>query len=172
MKKFVAVVVMAVLGCRMGWAQTSAASGPDAPVLQEILTEMRGIHNDVRLSETTQILLTELEVQRGAVDKTMEKRDSARTRLSQLQMNEKNFTTQAARLEETAKTTLDPVQYKRIEDQMENMKTTASTMKDQEPDAVTALQDAEGALRKEQETLDGIQDQLNNVVKLLQPAAK
>jgi hypothetical protein len=43
--------------------------------------------------------------------------------------------------------------------------------KSQEDDAASAQQDAEIQLRKEQETLDGIQDQLNDVVKKLQPGS-
>jgi hypothetical protein len=117
MKKLAALVVV-VLGCGVGWGQ---AAQTDSQVLQEILVEMRGIHNDVRLSQTTQILLTELEVEHGAVDKAIEKRDTARIRVSQLQMNEKNFAAQIAQNEENAKTmTLDPVQQKRFADQAQN----------------------------------------------------
>ena len=197
--KIWAVVAMAVLGCGMGWGQASGGtpaqaevgstpanqfaggpgggstplaggSGSEAVVLKEILAEMRGIHNEVRLSETTQILLTELEVERGAVDKATEKRDNTRSRLTQIQTNEKQFAAQIAIDEENARTTLDPVQQKRITDQEQNLKTTMESFKGQEPDAASALQDAENVLRKEQETLDGIQAQLSEVVKQLQPA--
>lgn len=170
--KLAAAVLMGALGVGAGLGQTSAAGMTDSQTLQAILVEMRGIHNDVRLSQTTQILLTELEVQHGAVDKAMEKRDNARNRVSQLQMNEKNFTAQIAQDEDNAKTTIDPAQQKRIADQEQNMKMNLASMKGQEQDSANALQDAESALRKEQDTLQGIQDQLNDVVKQLQPVAK
>ena len=70
----VAAVVLAVLGCGVGLGQTQ-----DSETLQAILTEMRGMHNDVRLSQTTQILLAEMLMQRGVVDKAMQKRDDLRT---------------------------------------------------------------------------------------------
>jgi peptidoglycan hydrolase CwlO-like protein len=171
MKKLAAVMV-AMLGCGVGWGQASAGALTDSQTLQAILVEMRGIHNDVRLSETTQILLTELEVQHGAVDKAMEKRDNARTRVSQVQMNEKNFTTQITQLEENEKATIDPVQQKRYADQEQMLKTQMTNFKTQEQDAGNALADAENALRKEQETLSGIQAELDAVVKQLQPAGK
>ena len=176
---------MVVLGCGVGWAQGSGGSPAqaelgrgtpqtmtDSQTLQAILVEMRGIHNDVRLSETTQILLTELEVEHGVVDKAMEKRDNARNRVLNLQTQDKNFATQIAQLEESAKATLDPVQQKRIADQQQMLKSNMENFKNQEPDAANALADAENALRKEQETLSGIQEQLNDVVKQLQPAGK
>ena len=170
MKKLAAAVVVGVLGCGMGLGQTPTQT--DSQTLQAILVEMRALHNDVRLGQTTQILLTEMEVQRGVVDKALEKRDNARSRVSQLQSTEKNFAAQIAQNEENAKTmTLDPVQQKRFADQAQNLKANMATFKSQEDDAANAQQDAEIALRKEQETLSGIQDQLNDVVKKLQPGS-
>jgi hypothetical protein len=167
-----AVVMMAGLGCGMGWGQTSAPAMTDSQTLQAILVEMRAIHNDVRLSETTQILLTEMEVERGVVDRAMEKRDNARTRVSQLQANEKGMASTIDQSEENAKTTLDPVQQKRFADQEQMLKTQMTNFKSQEQDAGNALADAENALRKEQETLSGIQGELDAVVKQLQPAGR
>ena len=174
MKKLAALAVV-MLGCGVSWGQASAAGQgtmTDSQTLQAILVEMRGIHNDVRLSETTQILLTEMEVERGVVDKATEKRDNARNRVSQLQMNEKNFATQIAQFEENVKATMDPVLQKRYADQEQMMKSNIANMKNQEPDAESALQEAENALRREQEALSGIQAQLDDVVKKLQPVEK
>jgi hypothetical protein len=165
-----AAVVLVVLGCGVGLGQTPTQT--DSQTLQAILVEMRALHNDVRLGQTTQILLTEMEVQRGVVDKALEKRDNARSRVSQLQSTEKNFTAQIAQNEENAKSmTLDPVQQKRIADQVQMLKSNMVLFKGQEDDAANTQQDAEIQLRKEQETLDGIQDQLNDVVKKLQPGS-
>src|ERR1035441_859223 len=94
MKKLVALAVVGVLWCGVGLGQTPTQT--DSQTLQAILVEMRALHNDVRLGQTTQILLTEMEVQRGVVDKALDKRDSARSRVSQLQSTEKNFAAQIA----------------------------------------------------------------------------
>src|ERR1017187_1255147 len=170
MKKLAALAVVGVLGCGVGLGQTPTQT--DSQTLQAILVEMRALHNDVRLGQTTQILLTEMEVQRGVVDKALEKRDNARSRVSQLQSTEKNFAAQIAQNDENANSmTLDPVQQKRIADQVQMLKSNMALFKGQEDDAANAQQDAEIQLRKEQETLDGIQDQLNDVVKKLQPGS-
>ena len=169
MKQISALVLLGILCTLPGSGQ---APQTDSQTLQAILVEMRGIHNDVRLGQTTQILLTEMEVQRGVVDKAVEKRDGQRNRVSQLQLNEKNFAVQIEQDDENLKTTLDPVLQKRLADQQQNLKQNMANFKTQEQDAASALQDSESTLRKEQETLRGIQDQLNEVVKKLQPVEK
>ena len=55
-------------------------------------------------------------------------------------------------------------------DQANNLKSTLTSLKKQEQDTANDLQDAETALAKEQSTLNGIKDQLDNIVKKLQPA--
>jgi predicted nucleic acid-binding Zn-ribbon protein len=111
-------------------------------------------------------------MQHGVVDKATEKRDTAKTRASQLDQNETIWISQVARLEESAKTTMDQAQQKQISNQVDNMKSNLVMTKTQQMDAATALQDAENALRKAQESLNGIREQLDAVVKQLQPAAK
>jgi chromosome segregation ATPase len=164
-----AFALLGILGVLPGLAQTSPT---DSQTLQAILTEMRSIHNDVRLSETTQILLTELEVQQTAVNRVTQKRDEARTKVSQIQNGEKNMAAEVARFDDSANATIDPAQKKQMTQNMDRIKSTLANMKSQEQDAQNELQDAEAALRKEQDTLAGIQDQLNDVVKKLQPATR
>ena len=178
MKHIAALVLLVGLGVRPGLGQAAQATEPvraaqaDSATLTAILAEVRGIHNDVRLSETTQILLTEMEVQRGVVDKAQEKRDDAKNRVSQVQEQERAMATQAARFEDSANATIDPVQKKQMTQMVDQMKQQLTLLKAQEVDHANDLQDAETALRKEQDTLSGIQDELNDVVRKLQPAAK
>jgi chromosome segregation ATPase len=172
MRHIATLALLGIFGVVPVVGQQGQTAMTDSQTLQAILVEMRGIHNDVRLSQTTQILLTELEVQHGVVDKATDKRDTARNRVSQLQSNQKQFAAQIAQIDESLKTTIDPVLQKRLSDQMQNMKTTLATFKSQEDDTANAVQDAESALRKEQETLQGIQAQLDEVVKQLQPVEK
>jgi ABC-type transporter Mla subunit MlaD len=64
------------------------------------------------------------------------------------------------------------VQQKRFADQAQMLKSNMATFKSQEDDATNVLQDAESQLRKEQDVLSGIQAQLDEVVKKLQPVEK
>lgn len=181
MKYVAAMVLLVGLGVRMGAGQTNQAVPAGEPAraaqaesatLEAILTELRGIHNDERLNGTTQILLTEMVMQRGVVDKALEKRDNAKNRVSQVQEQEKAMATQAARFDDQANATMDPVQKKQMMQMEDQMKQQVTNLKAQEPDRANDLQDAETALRKEQDTLSGIQDELNDVVRKLQPAGR
>ena len=168
MKHVVCLALLAWFSVLPGVAQSDSAN---TETLRDILSEIRALHNDVRLSQTTQILLTEMEVQRGVVDKATEKRDNARNRLTQLQSTEKNFAAQIAQSEENARSlTLDPVRQKQLADQAQMLKANMANFKSQEDEAQSAALDAETTLRKEQSTLQGIQDRLDDVVKKLQPA--
>ena len=167
MKRLAAVAVM-VLGCGVGWGQANGtAAMSDSQTLQAILAELQGMHADVRRSQTTEILLTELVVGRGAVEKATEKRDNARSRVSQIQSTQKTLAAQAVQLEQSAQSTMDQAQQTRVAQQQQMLKSNVENFKSQEVDAASALLDAENSLRKEQETLDGIQGQLNDMVQKL-----
>ncbi len=150
-------------------AQSHPAADPET--LQAILLELRAIHNEVRLSETTQILLTELQVQRSALNQATQRRDDLRTRLSQLQSQLRNLTQQLARAEDSPTSNLDTNQRRQLSDNQENLKNLLASLRPQEQEAATNLQHAEDQLHREQDTLDSIQAQLDTVVKRLQPAA-
>lgn len=175
MNRFAALLVLALVAPLAALSQTSepaqsAAPQADSPTLAAILTELRSIHNDVRLGQTTQILLTELEVQENAVNRATQRRDDLRNRLSQVQSNEKNLTSQLAHIQDNASDTVDPIQIKQLKNIQDQLKSSAAGLAQQEKDISNDLIDAESGLRKEQDTLQGIQDRLDAVVRKLQPA--
>jgi hypothetical protein len=169
MKHAATFALLAVFSVLPGIGQTPTQT--DSQTLEAILVEMRGLHNDVRLSQTTQILLTELEVQQTQVNRAMQKRDDAKTKVTQLQENQKNIAAQLARFDDNASATTDPQQKQQFTQMQDQLKLQMTMLKSQEQDRANDLQDAETALRREQDTLAGIQDQLNAVVKKLQPVA-
>ena len=168
MVRAAALLVVAVSSITPSFAQVSTS---DSQTLQQILTELRGMHNDVRLGQTTQILLTELVVQRNAVERATQRRDDLRTKLTQVQSSEKNMALQQAQFEDQVSKTIDPVQLKRFGDTLNQIKAQLISQVQQERDWTTDLAGAESTLAKEQSTLQGIQDQLSGVIRKLQPAA-
>jgi hypothetical protein len=163
----VTFALFGVLSVVPGFAQTNQT---DSQTLRDILTEMRAIHNEVRLSETTQILLTELGIQQTAVNRATERRDELRTRVSQTQVNQRELALRLTRAQESADAATTPEGKKNFADMQENLKSSIASLKRQELEYTNTLQEAESSLRKEQLTLDDIQGQLNDVVKKLQPA--
>ena len=163
-----ALLVVAVCAVPPVFGQTTLS---DSQTLQAILAELRSMHNEVRLGQTTQILLTELEVQQNAVTRATQRRDDVRNRLTSLQANVKNLNQQLAQLEDQIPKTIDPVQLKRLTDTQNQAKSMLASQAEQEKQFGNDLIDDENALRKEQETLQGIQDQLSSIIRRLQPAA-
>jgi hypothetical protein len=168
MNRIPALALLALLSALPLFGQTNQS---DSQTLQQILVEIRGMHDDVRLGQTTQILLTEYQVQQGAVTRAAQHRDDLRARLTQIQSTLKMYDTQISQNDENADKTIDPTQKKQLADSADRFKSMMGSMKKQEQDTTNDLQDAENALAKEQSTLRSIQSRLDDVVRQLQPAS-
>ena len=168
MKYLAALALLGIVSVVPAFGQ---ASQTDSQTLQAILVEIRGMHNDVRLSQTTQILLAEMQMQQTVVNRALEKRDNLKSSVEQVQNQEKATTSQIAQFEERANATIDPAQKKQMTQIEDQIKSQLASLKSQEKDRANDLAEAESRLTKEQDPLSSIQDQLNAVVKKLQPAA-
>jgi chromosome segregation ATPase len=150
-----------------GLAQVSQS---DPQTLNEILAEVRAIHADVRLSETTQILLAELQLQQSAVNAAIQHRDASHTSLTQMQAQEKAISAEIARIDDPdSELQLDPVRKNQLAEQSAAYKARMPTLKTQEEQLANDLQDAESRVTSEQMKLSRIQSQLDDAVKKLQP---
>ena len=168
MKHVAALALLGILSVLPAFGQ---ATQTDSQTLQAILVEIRELHNDVRLSQTTQILLAEMQMQQTVVNRALEKRDNLKSSVEQVQNQEKATTSQIAQFEERANATIDPAQKKQMTQIEDQIKSQLASLKSQEKDRANDLAEAESRLTKEQDPLSSIQDQLNAVVKKLQPAA-
>ena len=169
MKVLAALVLVGGLGVGTALGQVGQS---DSQVLQSILVELRGMHNDMRLSQTMQILLAEMQLQQGVVNRAQQKRDDVKTGLEQVQNQEKSVPQQITAFEERANTAMDTAQKKQYEQMRDQIKAQLTQLKSMEQQRSNDLADAESRLRKEQDALSGIQDELNDVVKKLKPAGE
>ena len=148
------------------------ANQTDSQTLQAILTEVRAIHNEARLGQTTQLLLAELQIQQTAVDRAIQRRDDLRSKLSQTQANQKELVERLARFQGVdVEATTDPEKKKDDVAYRDSVKSELEIVNSQARDVSNDLQEAENSLGREQSTLDNIQAQLSDVVKKLQPAS-
>ncbi|HEV2646595.1 MAG TPA: hypothetical protein VGU46_09545 [Acidobacteriaceae bacterium] len=146
------------------------AQSNEAETLNSILAEVRALHADVRLSQSSQILLAELQLQQSSVNAAVQRRDSAREKLNQTQSQEKFLTVNIARLENpNSEPTLDPIRKKQLTDELDRFKAQLATYKSQEVQVANDLQDAETRFSGEKRKLDAIQSQLDDLMKKLQP---
>jgi DNA repair exonuclease SbcCD ATPase subunit len=170
MKHIHALALLVVFGVLPVFGQ--AAPQTDSQTLQALLAEVRALHNDVRLGQASQILLTELGLQQTQVNRAVQKRDDSKAKLSQAQTTRKQVADMVTILEDHPETVADAARKDEIAQMQTNYKSQLGALKSMEDDASNSLQDAETALRKEQETLGNIQAQLDAVMKQLQPAAR
>jgi chromosome segregation ATPase len=166
MKRVAIFALFGVLSVLPGFAQTNQT---DSQTLQAILTEVRAIHNEVRLSQTTELLLTELGIQQTAVNRATQRRDDFRSKVMEIQAHKKGVAGRLDHFHPEAETS--PAEKKEVADMQESLKNELEGLKSQELQRSNDLQEAETSLRREQGTLDDIQAQLSDVVKKLQPVS-
>jgi chromosome segregation ATPase len=145
-------------------------SPTDSQTLQAILTEIRAIHEEVKVTQTTQILLTELNIQQGVVSHATQRADDAQAKLSDLKEVEKASAAELTRTKDKLDQTTEPQESKALTDRVEELKRHASDLAAMEPDRTTDLQTAQQQLKDAQDKLDDIQNQLNAIVKRLTPS--
>jgi hypothetical protein len=71
-------MALAAVSCLMLTAASHGQSqDSDSQTLRAILAELRAMHEDIRVTETTQMLLAELQLQQGVLDRAIESADHA-----------------------------------------------------------------------------------------------
>jgi chromosome segregation ATPase len=148
-------------------AQTTPS---DSQTLQAILAEIRAIHQEVKVTQATQILLTELQIQQSVVDRATQRAEDAQSKLSEIKAAEKDTTGEQERIKERLDQTTDPNVVQALADRAEGLKRQAATMATIEQERTSNLQSAQQQLKNAEDALDDIQSQLNAIVKQLTPA--
>src|SRR5579864_5536683 len=82
------LICLTVVNAAMGQSRDT-----DLQTLREILAELRAIHEDMRVTETTQLLVAELEMQQGVVNRATENVDNARSKLNDIHADQKHIET-------------------------------------------------------------------------------
>lgn len=168
MKKTQCAAVLAMTVCGllpMGLAQSNAT---DAPTLQNILQELKAIHEDLRVNESSEILLTEWQLQQAQVNVATGLRDNVRAKLTEIQNEETQNKSAAARIEDAlAAPTLDTNRKNQLLDLQQQTKAQLGALRGKEETLSSDLVDAEAKLREEQNKLDEIQGQLDTIMQQL-----
>jgi chromosome segregation ATPase len=144
----------------------------DLQTLREILVEVRGIHEEVRMTESTQILLAELEMQQSVVNRATESADSARSRLLDVQRDQKLVASDLQHAEDQLNQASNPEDRKHIDEEIDRLKGNIAALKLEESGRATTLQQMEQRLQSAQDSLDDIEKELNEIVVRLHPTGK
>jgi chromosome segregation ATPase len=149
----------------------SAASGQttstDSQTLQALLTEVRELRHDLKVSlartQTAQILLSRLQIQEVAVTRASQHLDDARSKLAEVRLVLKSEAAQIRHLEEDEPNANEtPVQ---VAEALKQAKSDFEAATDLEQKRQGIESDAELQLRSAQDKLGALETQLDELVK-------
>ena len=144
----------------------------DSQTLREILLELRAIHDDMRVTETTQILVAELEMQQSAVSRATESVDTARAKLNDIHRDQKQVAGELQQAEDLLDKATNADERDGISAAIERHKSNIAALKTAERDLSSSLQDMERRLQSAQDKLADIESELNAAISRLGPARK
>lgn len=157
-----------------GVAYSQSASSTDSQTLQALLKEVREMRQDIRTmtaaSERAQILLSREQVEQAAVENAQKELDSASSRVSEIQRQERNSQEQIQYFtdQDSEDRTPNAASRQRIEALIARFKANLEQQSAEEQSAQGSQMQAKDKLQIEQGKLDELQAELDRLDKDLQ----
>src|SRR6266481_5728065 len=155
-----------------------AQTNPNDPdTLKALLTEVRLLRQDLRTTtvaaQRAQILVYRAQAQESVVRRTQERVDDTRSKLSQIQSEQRNRASSIKQIEEKrSRTETTTAEQKELEGILAQIKARSDADANKEQEVQAKLIESEEQLRLEQAKLGGLQDQLDRLEKQLESSAK
>jgi len=151
-------------------AQTNS---PDSDTLKSLLTEVRLLRHDLQTTtvaaQRAQILAYRAQAQESVVRRMQERVDDTRSRLAQIQTEQRNRASSIKRIEEKrGQSETTTAEQKELEGMLAQVKARFDADANKEQETQAKLIESEEQLRLEQAKLGGLQDQLDRLEKLLE----
>ncbi len=161
------------LAMALVFAGTAAGqSQPDSQGLEGIRGEIRQLRQDLRTligtAQRAQILVSRLQAEESVIKSLQDRIDSARSKLTQIQSEEKNLAFEVKRNEGLLGDIDNPAKRKETEEVLARFKVALEQRTNAEQETQTRLTDSEEQLRIEQAKLGRLQDELDRLDKTLQ----
>jgi hypothetical protein len=123
---FLFLVVFGIPASSFGQAASS-----DSQTLQALLTEVRGLRQELRISlartQSAQILLSRLQTQQAVVTRASERLTDARAKLTDAQTHQKDVRNNLKRFEDALSDEQNPAQQKELRDRSKSPKPNSKT---------------------------------------------
>jgi chromosome segregation ATPase len=157
------------------------AAGADSQTLQALLAEVRQLREDLRISTVTsqraQILIYRAQAQETVVQRLTQRLEETKTRITQLDAEQKRAAAQIKQLEDMKVANDNPIERKQLEDVISHTKERLDESVSEAQESQAKATDLEEQLRTEQAKLGRLQDDLDRLDKSLEtssqrPAAK
>jgi chromosome segregation ATPase len=161
---FCTIVFLGMAAYALGQAASS-----DSQTLQSLLNEVRGLRQDLRISQnrtqSMQILLARLQMQEGAITRASDRLYDARQKRLDTQVNQKELGLALKRLEDELSTAEDPQLQTSIRDRIKHTQSDLEVVADVVQERQTTEAQAERQLRDEQDKLSAIETQLDELIR-------
>lgn len=158
------IAILSLIATAVGHAQNQDT---DSQTLKAILVELRAIHQDMQVTETTQLLVAELQMQQAVVSRATESADSARERLDNMHRNQQQLVSELAHLQDQADKATNADEKSALSRDIDRIKSNNDLLKTAEHDSATNLQDMQQRLRDAQDKLAGIEAELSAAISRL-----
>ena len=166
----VLLFTLTIFGISSATLGQSASS--DNQTLQAILTEVRALRQDLRVSQArtqnSQILLYRLQIEQASVARSSEHLDDARSKLVAMQGHEKAAATALKRLEDELTSEQNLQQQKLLQDRINPIKSDLESDRDTEQEYRAQEIQAEQQLRAEQDKLTALEARLDELTRSLE----
>ena len=166
--KRLAFLSLALLLVSTAFAQTSPT---DSDTLKALLTEVRQLRQDLRTTaaaaQRAQILVYRAQAQESVVRRMQERVDDTRSKLGQIQSDQKRLTAAIKQNEDLLDHTDNLPTRKELEQAITQVKSRQEIQASTEQETQAKLIEYEEQLRLEQAKLGGLQDQLDRLEKPL-----
>ncbi len=155
-----------------------AQTNPNDPdTLKALLTEVRQLRQDLRTTtvaaQRAQILIYRAQAQESVVRRMQERVDDTRSKLGQIQSEQRNRAASIKRIEEKKSRSDTPAnEQKELEDALQQIKARFDADANKEQETQAKLIEAEEQLRLEQAKLSGLQDQLDRLEKIVENSSE
>ena len=163
---FFILLVSGIPGATFG--QTASS---DSQTLQALLTEVRELRQDLRISlariQGAQVLQSRLQTQQGSVTRASERLNDARSKLADAQANQKHVAGRIKELEDTLSAEQNLAQQKDLRDMINHSKSELEASTDVEQQRQATEIEAAQQLRTEQDKLNALEIQLDDLVRKL-----
>ncbi len=148
-------------------------SSNDSDTLKSLLSEVRLLRHDLQTTtvaaQRAQILVYRAQAQESVVRRTQERVDDTRSRLAQIQTEQRNRASSIKQAEEKrSQNETTTAEQKELEGMLAQIKARFDADANKEQETQARLIESEEQLRLEQAKLGGLQDQLDRLEKLLE----
>ena len=172
--KRLSLLPLALLFATTAFAQTNS-NDPDT--MKSLLSEIRLLRQDLRTTtvaaQRAQILVYRAQAQESVVRRMQERVDDTRSKLAQIQSEQRNRATTIKQIDEKKSRSETPAaEQKELENVLPQIKARFDADANKEQETQAKLIESEEQLRLEQAKLGGLQDQLDRLEKQLEESQR